>query len=172
MRRTIDSAVANFLRLKSSLLSLPIREFKKLRLLLQRKRRFKIELCVRLTVSRLFHVDHVVQNKRGALSFAWFSLKNQRIKDLLLRVGVVVRVSNKQFKIYDATAATTPQILHMQWTKTNLLHVLHVLLLFLSISFPFSANLRRGMTFSQVIKRTWKHRREFEFSFLTLTPHL
>ena len=51
MRRTIDSSVANFLKLQSSLLSLPIREFKKLRLLLQRKRHFKIELCVRLTVS-------------------------------------------------------------------------------------------------------------------------
>ena len=70
MRRTIDSSVANFLKLQSSLLSLPIREFKNLQLLLQRKRHFKIELCIRLTVSRLFHVDHVVQNKRGALSFA------------------------------------------------------------------------------------------------------
>ena len=70
MRRTIDSSVANFLKLQSSLLSLPIREFKNLQLLLQRKRHFKIELCIKLTVSRLFHVDHVVQNKRGALSFA------------------------------------------------------------------------------------------------------
>ena len=70
MRRTIDSSVSNFLKLQSSLLSLPIREFKNLQLLLQRKRHFKIELCIRLTVSRLFHVDHVVQNKRGALSFA------------------------------------------------------------------------------------------------------
>ena len=31
------------------------------------------------------------------------------------------------------------------------LHALHVLLLFLYISFPFSANLRREMTISQVL---------------------
>ena len=38
-------------------------EFKKLRQLLQRKRRIKIELCVRLSVLRLFDVGHVVQRK-------------------------------------------------------------------------------------------------------------
>ena len=81
MRRTIDSSVANFLKLQSSLLSLPIREFKKLRLLLQRKRHFKIELCVRLTVSRLFHVAHVAQNRRGALSLAWHEWFSRRSKE-------------------------------------------------------------------------------------------
>ena len=69
MTRTIDSSVAYFSKLQSSLLSLPIREFKKLRL--QQKRHFKIKLCFKLTVPRLFHVDHVVQNRRGALSLAW-----------------------------------------------------------------------------------------------------
>ena len=73
MTRTIesDSSVAYFLKLQSSLLSLPIREFKKLRLLLQQKRHFKIKLCFRLTVSLLFLFYHVVQNRRGALSLAW-----------------------------------------------------------------------------------------------------
>ena len=47
-----------------------IREFKKLRRQLQRKRHIKIELCVKLSLSRLFHVDHVVQNTRIALSLA------------------------------------------------------------------------------------------------------
>ena len=54
------------------------REFKKPRRLLQRKRHIKIELCVRLSVLRLFQVDHVVQNKRSALLLArheWFSRK-------------------------------------------------------------------------------------------------
>ena len=39
------------------------REFKKLRLELQgkRKRHIKIELCVKLSLLRLFHVDRVVQ---------------------------------------------------------------------------------------------------------------
>ena len=32
--------------------------------------------------------------------------------------------------------------------------------------------LRSGMTISQVLQRTWKHRHDLEFSFLTLTPHL
>ena len=73
-----------------------IREFKKLRRQLQRKRLIKIELCVKLTLLRLFHVDHVVQNTRIALSLAWyerFSCKG-RVKDLLLRARVVVRTSN------------------------------------------------------------------------------
>ena len=47
------------------------REFKKQRRLLQRKRHNKIELCVRLSVLRLFQVGHVVKNKRSALSLAW-----------------------------------------------------------------------------------------------------
>ena len=50
--------------------SLRNREFKKLRRQLQRKRRIKIELCVQLRLLRLFHVDHVVQNTRTALSLA------------------------------------------------------------------------------------------------------
>ena len=49
-----------------------IREFKKLRRQLQRKLHIKIELCVKLSLLRLFHVDHVVQNTRIALSLAWY----------------------------------------------------------------------------------------------------
>ena len=45
-----------------------IREFKKLRQQLQRKRHIKIELCAKLSVLRLFHVGHVV---RDALLLAW-----------------------------------------------------------------------------------------------------
>ena len=41
-------------------LKLPNRELKKLRRLLQRKRHIKIELYVRLSVSRLVQVGHVV----------------------------------------------------------------------------------------------------------------
>ena len=49
-----------------------IREFKKLRRQLQRKRHIKIELCVKLIFLRLSRVDHVVQNRRTALSLAWY----------------------------------------------------------------------------------------------------
>ena len=49
-----------------------IREFKKLRQQLQRKPHIKIELCVKLSLLRLFHVDHVVQNTQIALSLAWY----------------------------------------------------------------------------------------------------
>ena len=52
-------------------LTADIREFKKLRRQLQRKRYIKIELCVKLSLLRLFYVDHVVQNRRTALSLAW-----------------------------------------------------------------------------------------------------
>ena len=48
------------------------RELKKLRRQLQGKRLIKIELCVELSLLRLFHVDHVVQNRRSAVSLAWY----------------------------------------------------------------------------------------------------
>ena len=48
------------------------RELKKLRRQLQGKRLIKIELCVKLSLLRLFQVDHVVQNRRSALSLAWY----------------------------------------------------------------------------------------------------
>ena len=57
-----------------------IREFRKLRRQLQRKRNIKIELCVKLSVLRLFHVKHVAQNRRSVLSLAWhewFSCKDK-----------------------------------------------------------------------------------------------
>ena len=47
------------------------REFKKLRRQLQRKRHIKTELCFKLSLLRLFHFDHVVQNRRSALLLAW-----------------------------------------------------------------------------------------------------
>ena len=44
-----------------------IGEFKELRRLLLRKRLNEIELCANLSVLRLFHVGHVVQNGLSAL---------------------------------------------------------------------------------------------------------
>ena len=71
---------------------------KKLRRLLQHKRHFKMELCISLSVSRLFYDDHVVQNRWGALSLAWHECRaltqRQRVQDLLLWICVVVRTSN------------------------------------------------------------------------------
>ena len=57
------------------------REFKKLQRLLQRKRHIKIELCVRLSILRLFHVGHVVQNRRSALSLAWYKWFSYKSKE-------------------------------------------------------------------------------------------
>ena len=74
------------LRCSSSNWLLPrwiIRELKKLRRQLQGKRLIKTELCVKLSLLRLFHVDHVVQNRRSALSLAcheWFSCKGKEGK--------------------------------------------------------------------------------------------
>ena len=59
------------------------REFKKVRRQQQRKRHVKIELCVNLSLLRLLHVDHVVQNGQTALSLAWyewFSCKGKKWK--------------------------------------------------------------------------------------------
>ena len=50
--------------------AVPNREFKKLRRQLQGKRHIKIELCVKLRLLRLFHVDHVVHNRRSAISLS------------------------------------------------------------------------------------------------------
>jgi len=44
----------------------------KLRRQLQRKRHIKIERCVKSSLLRLFHVVPVVQNRRIALSLAWY----------------------------------------------------------------------------------------------------
>ena len=59
------------------------REFQKLRRQLQRKRHIKIEVWVKLSLLRLFHVGYVVQNRSSALSLAWPSgfhvkAKNER----------------------------------------------------------------------------------------------
>ena len=94
MTRTIDSSVAYFLKLQSSLLSLPIREFKKLRLLLQQKLHFQIKLCFRLTVLLLFLFYHVVQNRRGALSLAWHEWFPRK---------------SKEWKIYCCGLALSPE---------------------------------------------------------------
>ena len=59
-----------FLGLALSLPKSLISEFKKLRRQLQRRRHIKIELCVKSSLLRLFRVDHVVQNRRTALSLA------------------------------------------------------------------------------------------------------
>ena len=49
-----------------------LRMYKKLRTTAAaKKRHFKIELHIRLSVSRLFHVHHVVQNRRSPLLLAW-----------------------------------------------------------------------------------------------------
>ena len=73
--------MALWVTLPSSNLKLPI---KKLRRLLQLKRHLKIELCVRLSVLRWFHVGQVAQNSRSSLSPAWhewFSCQGREWKD-------------------------------------------------------------------------------------------
>ena len=73
----------------------------------------------------------------------------------------------KKNKLIGSLRSTTrlqrrrPQNLHTNWQKQKF-----------CISFKFSANLRRKMTISQVLQRTWTLRRKFEYSFLALTPHL
>ena len=56
------------------------REFKKLRRQLQRKRHNKIELCVKLSLLRLFHVDHIVQTEVGELHFRLLGTNGFHVK--------------------------------------------------------------------------------------------
>ena len=58
-----------------------IRAFKKLRRQLPRKRHIKIELCVKLSLLRLFHVHRVVENRRIALSLAWHEWLSRKGKE-------------------------------------------------------------------------------------------
>ena len=67
----LTAEVEELRQVKSAVCSFHSREFKKLRRQLQRKRRIRIELCVQLRRLRLFHVDHIVQNRRIALPLAW-----------------------------------------------------------------------------------------------------
>ena len=78
--QTTDSFVMHR-KLTLSVRPWEIREFKKLRRQLQWNRDIKIELCVKLSLLRLFHVDHVVQNWRSALSLAWHERFSCRGKD-------------------------------------------------------------------------------------------
>ena len=48
---------------------------------LRRNRHIKIELSVKLNLLGLFHVDHVVQNKRTAVSLAWYTWFSCKGKD-------------------------------------------------------------------------------------------
>ena len=57
-----------------------LREFKKLRRQLQGKRHIKIELCVKLSLLRLFHVYRVVQNRRSALSLSLLGTNGFHVK--------------------------------------------------------------------------------------------
>ena len=55
-----------------------IREFKKLRRQLQRKRDIKVKLCVKLSLLRLFHFGQV--NKIGGVHFRLFGTKGFHAK--------------------------------------------------------------------------------------------
>ena len=94
-------------------------EFKKLRRQLQRKRHIKNELCVKLRLLRLFHVDHVVRNRRTALSLAWyewFSFKGKEWKIYCCELRVVVRTSN--MKISRCRLADYVKTLHQKACRT------------------------------------------------------
>ena len=71
-----------------------IREFRKLQRLLQRKRRFKIELCVGLSVLRLFQVGRFVQSRRTAHSLAWHEWFSRK---------------GKEWKVYSFALSSEPQ---------------------------------------------------------------
>ena len=101
----------------------------RLRRLLQRKSHIKTELCVRLSALRLFHVAHVVENMRSALSFQlarMLSMQRQRIKYLLLWAGVVVRnskikLSRRHLADYEKkiTPKSVPHVQNDYFTSFN-----------------------------------------------------
>ena len=96
------------------------REFKKLRRQLKRKLHIKIELCVKLSLLRLFHVDYVVQNTRTALSlpwYEWFSCKGKEWKIYCCELALsTMRTSN--MKISHRLLADYVKSLHQKACRT------------------------------------------------------
>ena len=89
-------------------------EFKKLRRQLQRNCDIKIELCVKLSLLRLFHVDHVVQNRRSALSLAWYEWFSCKGKDWKIYCCELALSSEPQiWKFHVVVWQTTSK----HWTK-------------------------------------------------------
>ena len=88
------------------------------------KRHIKIELCFKLSLLWLFHVGHVVQNRRSALSLSWhewFSCKgNWRMKDLRLLARVVVRTSDMKI-----SRRRLPDRLRQNIAPQSVTHLLH-----------------------------------------------
>ena len=69
---------------------------------------FKIELCVTLNLLRLFHVGHVLQNRRSALSHAlheWFSCKGKDWK--IYRCEIVLLSETQIWKFHVIVCQTT-----------------------------------------------------------------
>ena len=82
---------------------------RKLRRELQRKRHIKIELCVKLSLLRLFHVDHVVQNRRSAVSLAWYEWFSFKGKEWKIYCCEFVLSSEPQiWKFHVVVSQTTP----------------------------------------------------------------
>ena len=78
------------------------REFKRLRRQLRRKRHIKIELCVKLSLLRLFHVHHVLQNTRSALSLAWhewFSCKGKERENYCCELALSSEPQKRKFQV-------------------------------------------------------------------------
>ena len=93
------------------------REFKKLRRQVQGKRHNKIELCAKLSLLRLFHVDHVVQNRRSALSLAWHEwFHNERFTTASSRCR-----HNLKYENFTSSFARLPQNI----APKSVLHVQH-----------------------------------------------
>ena len=127
-----------------------------------------LTLC-HLQLSRLICVLHLciwtskyVQKKQFSpmlitkvvLASCWLLFTDVSPTTLFTSFCRVAVGSMREFKINDATAATTPQNLHTYLTKTKVLHALQVHFLIPCISFKFSTNLRREMTISRALHRT------------------
>ena len=135
----------------------------------------EIELCVKLSLLRLFHVGRVVQNKRSALSLAWHECFSCKGKDWNIYCCGLALSSEPQIGSLRSTTRLQRRrykICILNCQKQKFCTPSTCFFLIPCISFKFSANLRREMTISQVLQRTWTLRRKFEYSFLALTPHL
>ena len=90
------------------------REFKKLRRLLQRKRHIEIELCVRFSVLRLFHIQgYVARNRRSVHSFAWHEwVSCNRREWKIYCCGFALSSETQIWKFYVVVWQTTSKTMH------------------------------------------------------------
>ena len=133
---------------------------------LRRKHHFRIELCLRLSILRLFHVGYVVEK----CPFTWLtlmvSMQRQRTKDFLLQARVEALSSGPQiWQFLVVVLLSTPKRNVLKCTCSTFQY--HWFLAF-SLLFPLSFSFHLTNEF-KLLRRQRRWQVRHEFTYLTVT---